>query len=290
MQVKSLFEVGDETFKSGDKVTLGDGRAGEVVDRVERNGFSGYRVKITESDDDSQVGSVVGASPNGMKKAQSVTRPGNLFGIPIVRGDTVRIVAGGLQGEVVDIQKDIQGRRVYTILPCGGGSRLQRVASQIELLRGEGIPPPSARSSFLLRAGLPPRGFTPLLPKGRTRSVGGRQVRAFPVGSSRTPITKTALDTNISALCSAIKAELDAASLYQSMAEVATDEKVKAVLEHVAAEEFKHVGEFEGVLVAIDDTFGDNVHAGMQEWYERETGADGEAREIAAALGEELPE
>jgi len=142
---KGLFENNGEDFKKGDKVRLGDGRSGTVVSRVERNGFSGYQVKITNSSDASQVGEVVGASPSGMKLARverqreedrslmanlKTSQKSNIVGFEI--GDKVLIVNAKTAGRVMDIEIELDGSKTYTILPDGGGMRLKR---QLQALR-----------------------------------------------------------------------------------------------------------------------------------------------------------
>ncbi len=63
------------TFNKGTHVKLGDGREGVIVGKRERVGFSGYIVKITKSVDPDQIGSTVGASPDGMKVATILPVP-----------------------------------------------------------------------------------------------------------------------------------------------------------------------------------------------------------------------
>lgn len=60
-----VFQVDNREFAEGDRVRLGSGEVGRIVERVERGGLSGYRVKIL---DGPRKGSVVGASPSGMIK------------------------------------------------------------------------------------------------------------------------------------------------------------------------------------------------------------------------------
>jgi len=63
----------------------------------------------------------------------------------------------------------------------------------------------------------------------------------------------------------AMIAELDAANLYRSMAEMVTDEKLKRVLSDIAREEIVHFGEFEGILESLDDTFEEDEEKGEDE-------------------------
>lgn len=67
-----VFRVEKRKFDPGDRVQLGSGEAGEIVERVERNGIPGYRVKVT---DGPRKGETVGANPGGMLKlGQKCTR------------------------------------------------------------------------------------------------------------------------------------------------------------------------------------------------------------------------
>lgn len=58
-------------FRAGDKVRLGNGSTGIVRGKVERAGFSGYRVEVTQSADPEQMGRTVAATPDGMSKTAS---------------------------------------------------------------------------------------------------------------------------------------------------------------------------------------------------------------------------
>ena len=60
-----VFRVDKRDFAAGDRVRMGSGETGQITEKVERNGMSGYRVKIT---DGPRKGSIVGASPPGMVK------------------------------------------------------------------------------------------------------------------------------------------------------------------------------------------------------------------------------
>jgi rubrerythrin len=48
-------------------------------------------------------------------------------------------------------------------------------------------------------------------------------------------------------------AELDAISLYEQLAAKATNEKIKTILLDVAKEEKTHMGEFEALLLRVDE-------------------------------------
>ena len=58
-------------FRAGDTVRLGNGSDGVVQGKIERAGFSGYRVKVTHSVDPEQVGKTVAATPDGMHRTAS---------------------------------------------------------------------------------------------------------------------------------------------------------------------------------------------------------------------------
>ena len=68
-------ETKTPVLPKGKKVTLGDGRKGVVVRKEERVGFHGYIVKITDSKDESQIGTTVGATVPGLKWGQMQTTP-----------------------------------------------------------------------------------------------------------------------------------------------------------------------------------------------------------------------
>lgn len=62
-------------------------------------------------------------------------------------------------------------------------------------------------------------------------------------------------------------AELDASNFYESLANVATNPKLKEVLIDVAKEEVVHFGEFEAMIEMLDSEFED-----LEEEGEKETG------------------
>ncbi len=62
-----------------------------------------------------------------------------------------------------------------------------------------------------------------------------------------------------------LMAELDAISLYEQLAEIATDEKVKKVLMDVAKEEKEHVGEFQALLLERDPEQLEEMEEGKKE-------------------------
>jgi len=63
----------------------------------------------------------------------------------------------------------------------------------------------------------------------------------------------------------AISAELDAINLYEQMAALAEDERVRAVLLEVAREEKTHVGEFLALLKTLDREQERELEAGARE-------------------------
>ena len=63
----------------------------------------------------------------------------------------------------------------------------------------------------------------------------------------------------------AIIAELDAINLYEQMAAMVKDEKIRAVLEDVANEEKTHVGEFLTLLLKLDEKQVEEIERGKEE-------------------------
>ncbi len=76
-------------------------------------------------------------------------------------------------------------------------------------------------------------------------------------------IEKGDIDKEI--LRAAIIAELDAINLYEQMANLAQDKNIKAVLEDVAKEEKTHVGEFQTMLLKLDQEQVEELEAGKKE-------------------------
>ncbi len=72
-----------------------------------------------------------------------------------------------------------------------------------------------------------------------------------------------ALDKEI--LRVAIIAELDAVNLYEQLAAVTPNESLKKVLLEVAREEKTHVGEFQALLLQLDDEQKRELEAGRKE-------------------------
>ena len=63
----------------------------------------------------------------------------------------------------------------------------------------------------------------------------------------------------------AIIAELDAINLYEQMAAMVKDEKIRAVLGDVANEEKTHVGEFLTLLLKLDEKQVEEIEKGKKE-------------------------
>lgn len=62
-----------------------------------------------------------------------------------------------------------------------------------------------------------------------------------------------------------IMAELDAISLYEQMANITKDANLKAVLLDVAQEEKTHVGEFQTMLLKLDEEQAEELEKGRKE-------------------------
>lgn len=72
-------------------------------------------------------------------------------------------------------------------------------------------------------------------------------------------------DVDKEILRSAIIAELDAINLYEQMANLTSDENIRAVLLDVAEEEKTHVGEFQTMLLKLDQEQVEELEAGKKE-------------------------
>lgn len=60
-------------------------------------------------------------------------------------------------------------------------------------------------------------------------------------------------------------AELDAINLYEQMAEMAKNERIKKVLLEIAREEKTHVGEFQALLLELDEEQVRELEKGKKE-------------------------
>ncbi|HUT27407.1 MAG TPA: ferritin family protein [Methanomassiliicoccales archaeon] len=78
-----------------------------------------------------------------------------------------------------------------------------------------------------------------------------------------TNVKEDHLDREI--LRAAIIAELDAVSLYEQMAAMTNDHKIKRILLDVAKEEKTHVGEFQTLLLLIDHEQSEEMEEGRKE-------------------------
>lgn len=76
-------------------------------------------------------------------------------------------------------------------------------------------------------------------------------------------VSKTNLDKEI--LRAAIIAELDAVNLYEQLAHMTQNDKLKAVLLDVAKEEKTHAGEFQAMLLRLDPEQKDELAHGEEE-------------------------
>ena len=62
-----------------------------------------------------------------------------------------------------------------------------------------------------------------------------------------------------------IIAELDAISLYEQLAAMSKNEKIKKVLMDIAKEEKEHVGEFQELLLRLDKEQAEELESGKKE-------------------------
>jgi len=76
-------------------------------------------------------------------------------------------------------------------------------------------------------------------------------------------ISKENIDKEI--LRVGIIAEYDAINLYEQMAALADNENVKATLLDISKEEKTHVGEFQAILMRLDDEFERELEKGKLE-------------------------
>lgn len=72
-------------------------------------------------------------------------------------------------------------------------------------------------------------------------------------------------EINKEILRTGIIAELDAISLYEQMAVMSTNEKIKKVLLDIAKEEKTHVGEFQALLLELDKEQKTELEHGKKE-------------------------
>jgi len=72
-------------------------------------------------------------------------------------------------------------------------------------------------------------------------------------------------DLNKEILRAGIIAELDAVNLYEQMANMIEDEKIKKVLYDIAKEEKTHIGEFQVLLLKHDKEHAEELEKGKKE-------------------------
>ncbi len=75
--------------------------------------------------------------------------------------------------------------------------------------------------------------------------------------------------TDLQILRTGIIAELDAINLYEQMAAMAKDKRIKETLMDIAREEKAHVGEFESLLFELDKEQAKEYEDGKKEVEER---------------------
>ena len=72
-------------------------------------------------------------------------------------------------------------------------------------------------------------------------------------------------EKDLEILRAGIIAELDAVNLYEQMASVAKSDAIKTCLVDIAREEKTHVGEFQALLLKLDDEQADELEHGKKE-------------------------
>ncbi|WP_342304018.1 ferritin family protein [Methanolobus sp. ZRKC5] len=85
---------------------------------------------------------------------------------------------------------------------------------------------------------------------------------------SKVPIDITKMskeDINKEMLRAALIAELDAINLYEQMADMTENDEVRRVLLDVAKEEKTHIGEFQTLLLRMDEEQVEELEAGREE-------------------------
>ena len=78
-----------------------------------------------------------------------------------------------------------------------------------------------------------------------------------------TKVSQDNLDKEI--LRAAIIAELDAVSLYEQLASMTKNDKLKTILLDIAKEEKTHVGEFQAMLLRLDSQQKEELEHGEEE-------------------------
>lgn len=82
---------------------------------------------------------------------------------------------------------------------------------------------------------------------------------------SSIPFDNKGLNVDTQILRIGIISEMDAISLYEQLANAATDERLKKTLLDIASEEKTHVGEFESLLKELDPEFEKELESGDKE-------------------------
>lgn len=82
---------------------------------------------------------------------------------------------------------------------------------------------------------------------------------------SSIPFDNKGLNVDTQILRIGIISEMDAISLYEQLANAATDERLKKTLLDIASEEKTHVGEFESLLKELDPEFEKKLESGDKE-------------------------
>jgi len=85
---------------------------------------------------------------------------------------------------------------------------------------------------------------------------------------AESPVTLNWLSSDVKdkeSLRLAISAELDAVNLYEQLAEISHDEKIKKTFLDIAKEEKTHIGEFQALLLELDEEYEKGLKSGKKE-------------------------
>jgi len=85
----------------------------------------------------------------------------------------------------------------------------------------------------------------------------------IPIKEDLSSMKKEVVDSEI--LRIGLIAELDAVSLYEQLAAMTTNEKIRKVLLDIAKEEKTHIGEFQSLLLEIDKEQEEELEKGKKE-------------------------
>jgi rubrerythrin len=97
--------------------------------------------------------------------------------------------------------------------------------------------------------------------QGEKKPIEAKMLSKTPVKLDK--VKKEDLDKQI--LRASIIAELDAVNLYEQLASMTDNEKIKAVLLDVAKEEKTHAGEFQALLLRLDPEYSKELAHGEKE-------------------------